>query len=57
MTIVMAFAACSANKDAEVNSFVAEMDSLTAEIVRAVDENRRKGLTKRRSCSTREKPS
>ena len=39
IAIVLAFsAACGLSKDAEVNSFVAEMDKLTADIVRAVEE-------------------
>ncbi|HLM01036.1 MAG TPA: hypothetical protein VK400_08255 [Pyrinomonadaceae bacterium] len=39
IALVMTFsAACGLNRDAEVNSFVAEMDKLTAEIVSAVDE-------------------
>jgi len=38
VAFVLAFSACGGlNKDAEVNSFVAELDKLSAEIVRAVD--------------------
>ena len=40
IAIVMAFSAsaCGIRKDAEVNSFVAELDKLGADIVRTVDE-------------------
>jgi hypothetical protein len=40
----MTFSGCGLNKDAEVNSFVAEMDKLTVEIVRAVDEKPETGV-------------
>ena len=46
MTIVLAFSGCGLNKDAEVNSFITEMDKLTAEIVRAVDEKPTDGVDK-----------
>jgi hypothetical protein len=46
MIVAVAFSACSFNKDAEVNSFIAEMDNLTNEIVRAVDEQPATGVDK-----------
>ena len=46
MTIVMAFSGCGLSRDAEVNSFIKEMDKLTAEIVRAVDEKPTEGVDK-----------
>ena len=36
--MAMTFSACSFNKDAEVNKFVTEVNQLTTDIVRTVDE-------------------
>lgn len=44
ITIAAAFSACSLNKDAEVNSFISEMDKLTNEIVKTVDEKPTTGV-------------
>lgn len=46
MTLVAAFSACSMNKDAEVNSFIIDMDKLTNEIVKAVEEQPTLGIDK-----------
>jgi hypothetical protein len=47
MTTILGFSGCGAlNKDAEVNSFITEMDKLTVEIVRAVDEKPTEGVDK-----------
>jgi hypothetical protein len=38
------FSGCSMNKDAEINSFITDMDKLTGEIVKAVDEKPSTGV-------------
>lgn len=44
ITFAAVFSGCSMNKDAEVNSFVTDMDKLTGEIVKAVDEKPATGV-------------
>lgn len=56
ITLAAVFSGCSLNKDAEVNSFITDMDKLTGEIVKSVEEKPATGLIARNSCLTREKP-
>lgn len=45
IAIIMTFAGCSSmNRDAEASTFITEIDSVTAEIVRAIDEKPTTGI-------------
>ena len=44
ISLVAALAGCGVKKDAEVNSFIADMDKVAADIVRTVDEKPDSGV-------------
>lgn len=45
-TFAAVFSGCSINKDAEINSFITDMDKLTEEIVKAVEEKPSTGINR-----------
>ena len=47
ITLIAASSGCGVKKDSEVKSFIAEMDQVAIDIVRAVDEKPETGVDRR----------